>query len=107
MKLHRPVTYKFIFNFQSKKNFFFLSGSIVQKKTGGKTLKIAIFRVSFLLFSLDDVLKTQNSHKCKNMQFLTKKLKVFLSGVILNDKTGGKMLKNCYFSEFCSFLHVL
>ena len=37
------------------------------------------------------------------MQLLIKKTKVFLSGVILKDKTGGKMLKNCYFSKFCQF----
>ena len=40
------------------------------------------------------------------MQFLIKKVKVFLSDVILKDQTRRKMLKNSYFLEFCPFLHV-
>ena len=107
IKLHKPVTYKFSFDSESKKCFFPV-GEYCKRKTGGKILKIAIFREFFLPFFPWRRFKDgKNFHKCKNMQFLVKKAKVFLSGVIFNDKNGRKMLKNCYFSEFCSFLHVL
>ena len=75
MKLHRPVTYK----------LFFKEG-IVQKKTGGKTLKIAIFRVFFLMLK----------YSIPNQKRQSVSVWGYFKG-----QNQGKI------SELCLFLHVL